>query len=398
VVPLSYGCSVGNNKKARKSAVDTVDDELSLLQVVGSLHDSVIDDDKWLGALQQIADFTGGSGAVHIIASPATAEVLHSQSVGLDPVVNERYLQHYAAKDIRIPPAIPLPVGQVVTEQSLVEPRELERSEIYGDLLSPFDIPHVMAAWLRKEAAGLEVVVIEGSHRHGPFSDQAQQRFKLVVPHLVRAVRLRDMLALARRAKHAYRLALESLPFGVIMLNEHGCILDATRAAERTLRNADGLTAVRGRVHATATNDDSRFQRLIHDAVTTGRRARAAGGSIALRSESGSLSVTVIPVSPQELLVSPQPAALLIVVDPKYAPPPNAGAIQRRFGLTKAEAALAAALFDCSSLREASVALGRSINTCKSQLKLIYQKTNCRHHADLAKKLLMTALVSEDIE
>jgi DNA-binding CsgD family transcriptional regulator len=44
------------------------------------------------------------------------------------------------------------------------------------------------------------------------------------------------------------------------------------------------------------------------------------------------------------------------------------------------------------SLREAATGLGRSINTCKAQLKSIYAKTGCRSHVDLAKTLIMTAL------
>jgi DNA-binding CsgD family transcriptional regulator len=89
---------------------------------------------------------------------------------------------------------------------------------------------------------------------------------------------------------------------------------------------------------------------------------------------------------------TPQVAGLMLIVDPEQAPRPRAALIQTALHLTRAEAALANKLFDGGSLRETAEALGRSINTCKAQLKSIYAKTGCRSHVDLAKALMLTAL------
>jgi DNA-binding CsgD family transcriptional regulator/PAS domain-containing protein len=369
-----------------------VGDRDKLLEVIGSMYDSILEDSKWLDALQQVAVFTGGIGAFHIVANPLTAAIVHSESVGVDPEVNKRYLQYYAAKDVRIPPALSLSVGHVVTEEVLLAARDLQRSEIYAELLLPFDIPHIMAAWLRKRATAFEVVVMEGSRRRGPFSAQAQSRFSTVVPHLIRAVKLREMLYSVRQQNRAYRAALESLAFGVIMLDERGHVIEATSAAEQVLRAADGLLSRQRRLHAVFSDDDRRLQRLVHEAVT----GRAAGGSLTLRrsNERGSLAITTIPLGLREHLAFPQLSALLIVVDPEQTPQPIGTVLEHMFELTKAEAALVATLFDGVTLREAAASLDRSVNTCKTQLKAIYRKTGCRNHAELAKKVLMTALFS----
>ena len=66
--------------------------------------------------------------------------------------------------------------------------------------------------------------------------------------------------------------------------------------------------------------------------------------------------------------------------------------VQAVMGLTRSEAALARELFVGKSLREAAQHLGRSVNTCKAQLKSIYTKTGCHTHVDLVKSLVMTAL------
>ena len=87
-----------------------------------------------------------------------------------------------------------------------------------------------------------------------------------------------------------------------------------------------------------------------------------------------------------------KPSALLIIVDPDRAPKPESALIQATLGLTRAEALLAHALFTGMSLARSRLHLGRSINTCKAQLKGVYVKTGCRSHVDLAKTLIMTAL------
>jgi len=62
-------------------------------------------------------------------------------------------------------------------------------------------------------------------------------------------------------------------------------------------------------------------------------------------------------------------------------------------GLTHSEAALACALFSGITLMEASNQLGVSLNTCKSQLKAIYIKTDCRSHVDLVKAMFAACVI-----
>ena len=64
--------------------------------------------------------------------------------------------------------------------------------------------------------------------------------------------------------------------------------------------------------------------------------------------------------------------------------------------MTEAEAALASTLYSGISPREAADTLGLSINTCKTQLKSVYAKVNCRSHVQLVKKLTI-CMMSEVI-
>jgi DNA-binding CsgD family transcriptional regulator len=372
-----------------------MDESPELLRIVGLLYDSVIEEAMWPVALQALTDFTGGTGAGEVVANPTTGLITHTQAISVDPSFRDLYLEYYASKEVRLPPAIRFPVGAVIVEDMLIERKELERSELYGDLLIPCDVPHFMFAWLQKEPRAFHTVAIEGSKRHGAFEGDAIRRFAQVMPHLIRAVRMRDLLVSARQSNHAYEVLLDSLPFGVVYFDDKGKLTKVSAAAEKLFQRGDALSCVKGQIHAKSPDDNCQLQRAIL-AICDRRKSRALPGNTVVVRRANALCpliVTVIPSSTSQLLISlPTIAGMMLIVDPEQTPRPRADLIQRAFGLTKSEAKLANFLFEGNSLRDTAEHLGRSINTCKSQLKAIYAKTGCRSHVDLANKLMMVAI------
>lgn len=108
------------------------------------------------------------------------------------------------------------------------------------------------------------------------------------------------------------------------------------------------------------------------------------------------LSVVIVPITRAPVLtITPQPAAMLVVTDPARTPQACAEVIREAFRLTEAESRLAAALSAGASLREAADSFGKSIHTCRAQLKSIYAKTACRSQAELTRKLLLAAIAAD---
>lgn len=371
-----------------------MDDEAEFNRLIGLLYDSVIDEAEWSRAVRALADFTGGTAVGEVIANPLTGTIEQCSLMNIAPEFKEPYLGYYAPKEVRLPPALEFGVGVVMTENMLLDPRELQRSEVYNDLLRPFDIPHFMSAWLVKRESRVQTLAIEGSVKHGPFDDAATAKFAAVMPHLVRAVRMREHFVSVRDSQHAYREAMETLPFGIVVLDEKGQKIESTSLADKYLDLDQALIQRQGRFHARDTEDDRDLQEAIRRAIAPAPRASVSASTVSIRRFGASaLKLTTLPIAAMDRFsAAARPSALLVIVDPDNAPKPETTLIQATFGLTRAEAALAHALFSGMSLREAATGLGRSINTCKAQLKSIYAKTGCRSHVDLAKTLIMTAL------
>lgn len=370
------------------------DESNAILAAVGELYESVLDEEKWFPAMQAIYRLVGGHGAFHIIADPSTGAVARSEQVGVDPAVNELYLQYYAGKEVRIPPALAHGVGEVVTEGTLLDRRTYERSEIYRDLLLPYDIPHIMAVWLQRTSRACQAFIVEAGRRHGPFQQDALKKFSAVAPHLIRAARIREALVSARRDRDIRMEILDRLPLGVIFLSETGAVIAASAYAEDVLREGNGLRIRQSRLHAEFPENDRRLQDgLFRTCSQSATPASGATLAIRQRPPKSGLNVVVVPVTPSPgLTITPQSVAMLIVTDPARAPRARAEVIREALRLTEAESRLATVLFTGASLREAAESLGKSSHTCKTQLKSIYAKTGCRSQAELAKRLLLVAV------
>jgi DNA-binding CsgD family transcriptional regulator len=82
------------------------------------------------------------------------------------------------------------------------------------------------------------------------------------------------------------------------------------------------------------------------------------------------------------------PVAAIFLHDPTVAVKIDEQAIRSGFGLTPAECRLTALLIAGRSLQEASVQLGVSRHTVRSQLKEVFAKTGVNSQADLLRMLL----------
>ena len=171
---------------------------------------------------------------------------------------------------------------------------------------------------------------------------------------------------------------LNKLATGVIFLGANGEVVLMNRRAHELLGTKDGLFSARGKLSAAVRVESDRLQGLIHGAVQTGRGSGlSAGGTILIsREKRRPLSVTVAPLRDFNINLSHRPAAVLFISDPDRTPELPADLLQRCYGLTPAEVRLAMVLLEGHSLKEAANSCCVTYNTAKSQLKIIFLKTN----------------------
>lgn len=371
-----------------------MDDRLELMKVLDLLYGSILDEGDLEPALAAVSAFCGARGSYVLTFDRLTHTADSSTSVGVDPAAQSEYLDQYSAEDVRVPGALAKPIGALVTEHELVHPDTFKSCDIYRDFLTRHDIPHFLALWTRKSATRLSALALQRSAAQGPFLNSDKERLAPLVPHLVRALEIRETLQAARAAKSVYAEVLDRLPFGVVMLDWARVPMEISRTAEYLFRSSGVIQIRNGRVSAACTDDDDRLQQAIFLTINNERNAETYGRTFALRHKRNlrTLRVTVLPVPKSPPYMQRPPACMLLIFDPVNLPTSSVEMVKRSLQLTTAEARLACELCRGVSLREAASVLRLSINTCKTQLKSIYARTGCRNHAELAKALLISGM------
>lgn len=217
-----------------------------------------------------------------------------------------------------------------------------------------------------------------------------------LAPHLGRALPLYAAIAAAERGRLVADYVLESSAIGVVLVEGDGTVL-AVNATARAIMARTPLLAMRGgRLVARAQAD----QAALRDAVAAMARAqgprldpdRHVSFAMVDSAETARLTLNVRPGPPYWPVSAPlRRTAVVIVRDPGLAAPLPPGDLVALFGLTPAEARLAARIADGAGLDEAAEALGVTRNTARSQLQAIFAKTGVNRQGELVRLLLGSA-------
>lgn len=180
----------------------------------------------------------------------------------------------------------------------------------------------------------------------------------------------------------------------ILLLDAHKRIIYANRAADALRLAGDGIRLSAMGIHLACRPEDDRLQAFIAGILSAS--PGPAGGVMRGTRPSGkrSYSIVVAPVPRSCLTLSSlRPAACILIADPDASRPLSSVVLQRAFGLTAAEAALAALLASGHDLRSAARKLRITYGTARVRLAEIFQKTETRRQAELVRLLLTAAAI-----
>jgi len=186
----------------------------------------------------------------------------------------------------------------------------------------------------------------------------------------------------------AAALALDRLPMGVVFVDAQSRLLGSNRIAEHILEAQDGLRIAEGRLHASNSRDSAVLPRLVSEIGLPSHDQPGRGGAaFSVIRPSGErpleLAITRVPSNdPPECLV------LIFISDHERGPLTDPELLRQLYGLTRAEAALAVLLAEGRSLEEAASELGITVNTSRSRLREVFDKTDTRRQAELVRILM----------
>lgn len=355
--------------------------------IIDHLYAGTLDETAWNRAIVGIVDLLRASGALLFAINPANGEILRDENHRLDPGMVEEYRRHWTFEDCRREPLLTVPVGCPATELTLQIPR-WHRSATLNDFCRRHDVPHFMPAWLHKADTKMVVLGLQGSRQRGAFESGDMETFRRLLPHIIRALEIRDRLQGAQIRTEALASCLDSVNFGVLVLDASGRVLDCNAVAQAVIRVDDGVRCEADGALRLREPAGSQLRRWIATGVPP---ARALDGFMQVaRRGTLPLSILLAPLpKPSSSWIGGDPRWLLLIFDPERGLQVSPELISRELAITAREAELAALLAAGHNLRVAAQRLKVSGHTARGQLKSIFRKTGLHTQAELIRRIAL---------
>jgi len=363
-------------------------DNGELTELIGCIYESASDSKRWGDFLSRLSRISEGSAAILVMHDVTQAKHTISSSSGLDERALRLYETRYGALDPWTQRSRSLPAGHVCFSEALCPVEELTRTEIYNDFMRPYDVKHAMFGVVANDCESLSSISLFRDPARGEFQQPQLEILRLLVPHVQRAFTIHFSLADVSARCAGFENAIDMLRFGVILIGVNNKILHVNKYAQRCLGGESGLRLRKGNLVTSKECEQERLTALITESVRTARReACGAGGTMLISRISGrSLSITVAPLRtvgwPEE------PAAVVFISDPDEQTELPRDLLRRHYGLSPSESRLALELIPGHSLKEAAAKLHISLNTAKTQLKSVFEKTQVKRQGELINLLL----------
>jgi DNA-binding CsgD family transcriptional regulator len=353
-------------------------------KIIEDLYEGTLDPLAWDRAILSIADSVRASGAMLFAFNPSNGVVLRDENHRVDPQASRDYARHWSREDVRIAHFLSMPTGQAGTEVTLAIP--LKETAIYNEFLVPVDTPYFMPAWLHKSRTKVVALSLQGGRKRGPFGSQDIERFNRIIPHLARALEIRDRLESAQVRATNLANILDNASFGVIVLDENRKILETNVVGSAVLMEESGLHRGRDGTLVIKEPRSTLAKRMLGGNVPDG-----IADSLIHLSRPGKLplSILVIPIPKEHTFwLSGNPAWIFLVFDGERRLPLNKEVIRRDLGLSAREAQVASLLAAGFSVPHIARRMHVTVHTVRTQLQSAFEKTGCHSQGDLIRRLL----------
>jgi DNA-binding CsgD family transcriptional regulator len=365
--------------------------EKTLLPIIDLIYQSVEDVSLWGVILESLAETVRSNGTVLFGNLPGTAPTGALAQARMEGSALMPYAEHFA--DINI---LSQRCDEIFAETAVrysdaaITNSEFEATEFYNDYFRHYDWYH---------AVGLKVPVGGGMggyiaatrpKRDIPFGSAEGGILAALFPHVQRALKLYIRFSELRSGSQGMQAALDAMEQAVFGINQRGRAAFLNAAAERMIREGDGVRLANGRIGATDPQADAELSFLIQSAAATGSGAGTFPGRAMFlpRRQGKPLPVLVTPVTRTLLPHHGTVVALVFISRSDAQRAKREAVLSALYRLSPAETRLANLLWQGFELRQAAELMRITYNSARSLLKQIFQKTDVSSQSALIRLLI----------
>jgi len=344
--------------------------------LVDRIYEASFMPELWPRVLDELARIMEGSSAT-LFFTKADIQywtTSHDDRAGVEKFVNEGWLWR---GQIAVRARAARHAG-FLADLDLFTREELDQEPIYRDMWSRYGDGWSVLTLIPIPTGENASFVLTRRTERGPVERAFVQKLDELRPHLARSALLSARLQLERARIAGETLAALGLP--ALVLDERGKVLAANHLIEEL------TTYVQWRAQDRVSLKDKAADQLLRDAIT----AIDVAGGASVRSfpvrDTGADAMMVAHVVPIRLSardIFVRCAAVLVLTPVTLPQAPPVELVQSLFDLTPAEARVARSLTAGQTVENIASIGGVSLNTVRSQLRCVLEKTGCHRQAEV---------------
>jgi DNA-binding CsgD family transcriptional regulator/PAS domain-containing protein len=355
-----------------------------LPKLIEGAYAAALDDSLWYGWSERMISEFGAQGALFWVVDTSRRDIRRSYVIFPKADVGRVLDEYYGGLidfDFRLKKVAHSKASEIFSDRDGLEHRYAEADEFVGWQLDRTKTRHYLAATVVL-GEGLKVgVSVHRTPAAGAFNAADRRQIETMFGQFGQAVRLG--VQHNRLLQEAWWEGVQSQSRdAAFLIDERGKVLRVSTEAERAL-GALGIKG--GRLCASDPSANAALQAAVSKAIEP---SGAVASSVRVPAGEACLQLIVSPLSRERRFLAPfEAAAIVHLIDPAAAKPVDGAAISALFGLTPAEARLAAALAAGDTISEAAARYGVAVGTVRTQLKSIFGKMGVNRQQDLILRL-----------
>jgi DNA-binding CsgD family transcriptional regulator len=349
------------------------------VDILDQIYEAGAVPELWPELLQRLSGLSETSGAV--IFSLRGQDSRWIASEGIRRTIESYFSAGYQSQDERTPRLLAKQHAGFLTELDIFESAdEWSGTRMLREFLLPQGLGWGVATAIHVPSGDTFIL-----HAERPFADGPVPRSAIAVldglrPHLARAALISARLSFERVRGMADALGAIGLAGAVVDDKGRALACNALFSAmiPQTFLDLPSRLAVADR------SSDLLLQRAL-EAIEGGRHSSVPGSvAVPAQEDRPAAIVHVVPVAGAGHDVFSSARAILIVTPVEINKVPTASMIQGLFDLTPAEARIAREVGEGMTIAQIAARSGRSVETVRTQLRMVFEKTGVHRQAQLA--------------
>ncbi|HEY1613039.1 MAG TPA: helix-turn-helix transcriptional regulator [Rhizomicrobium sp.] len=343
--------------------------------IVDRIYAASVVPEQWADVLHELGEIAGATGGSLFVVTPEHQHSMASRGVGdrADRAIRERWLQR--GQLIRRAAAMQHP--GFVLDHEIMTPAELEEEPLYRDFWRPQGIGQVVSTNFVVPTGETIAITFTRLLAKGSADRATIERLDALRPHIARAVILSARLQLEHARAASQTLAALGLP--ALVLSGGGKVL----AVNQLVETLAGQVVWRGADRIALT--DKHADRLLRQALERLAQLEGAVRSFPVRDVEGIATQVahLVPIRLAARDIFARSAAALVFSPITRPQAPPVELVQSLFDVTPAEARVARALAAGRKVGSIASERGVSVNTVRTQVRGLLDKTGSRRLTDL---------------